>query len=162
MRTMTWPLRVMREWLSSIRIRGTYTRSRARIYSQQSQHKEAIAEFLEAIKQVPNNSDLYEELGSEYRKSSELDLAQQAYSKELALSPNNPVAMYNLAKIDIETNRAEEGLDCWKRWWRTTKTFPQPIFISAWANSMLASRRKLSSRLRRRAICILNQSLRRA
>ena len=59
---------------------------------------------------MPNNSDLYEELGSEYRKSSELDLAQQAYSKELELSPNNPIAMYNLAKIDIETNRGEEGL----------------------------------------------------
>ncbi len=83
----------------------------ARMYSQQSQHKEAIAEFLEAIKIMPNDSDLYEELGNEYRKSSALDLAQGAYEKELALSPNNPIAMYNLAKIDIETNRAEEGLD---------------------------------------------------
>ena len=83
-------------------------RVQGQIYSRQSQHKEAIDEFLEAIKQMPNNSDLYEELGSEYRKSSELDLAQQAYSKELELSPNNPVAMYNLAKIDIETNRGEE------------------------------------------------------
>ena len=81
------------------------------MYSQQNQHKEAIAEFLEAIKLMPNNSDLYEELGSEYRKSSALDLAQQAYSKELELSPNNPIAMYNLAKIDIETNRGAEGLE---------------------------------------------------
>ena len=81
------------------------------MYSQQNQHKEAIAEFLEAIRIVPNNSDLYEELGNEYRKSSALDLAQQAYSKELELSPNNPIAMYNLAKIDIETNQANEGLE---------------------------------------------------
>jgi tetratricopeptide (TPR) repeat protein len=81
------------------------------MYSQQNQHKEAIAEFLEAIKIVPNNSDLYEELGNEYRKSSALDLAQQAYSKELELSPNNPIAMYNLARIDIETNQANEGLE---------------------------------------------------
>jgi tetratricopeptide (TPR) repeat protein len=85
-------------------------RVQGQIFSQQGQHKEAIAEFLEAIKQVPNNSDLYEELGAEYRKSSQLELAQQAYSKELELSPNNPIAMYNLAKIDIETNRTAEGL----------------------------------------------------
>lgn len=80
------------------------------MYSQQNQHKEAIAEFLEAIKTMPNNSDLYEELATEYRKSSSLDLAQQAYTKELELSPNNPIAMYNLAKIDIETNHTEDGL----------------------------------------------------
>ncbi len=85
-------------------------RVQAQMYSQQNQHKEAIAEFLEAIKLAPNNSDLYEELGGEYRKSSNLELAQQAYSKELELSPNNPIAMYNLAKIDIETNRGAEGL----------------------------------------------------
>jgi Flp pilus assembly protein TadD len=81
------------------------------IYSQQNQHAEAIAEFLEALKQAPNNADLYEELGEEYRKSGHLDLAQQAYSKELALSPSNPIAMFNLAKIDIEMNRTAEGLD---------------------------------------------------
>jgi Flp pilus assembly protein TadD len=86
-------------------------RVQGQMYSQQSQHKEAVAEFLEAIKQMPKNSDLYEELGAEYRKSSQLELAQQAYAKELELSPNNPIAMYNLAKIDIETNRTADGLD---------------------------------------------------
>jgi tetratricopeptide (TPR) repeat protein len=80
------------------------------MYSQTSQHKEAIAEFQEAIKQAPNNGDLYEELGEEYRKAASLDLAQQAFEKELELSPSNPVAMYNLAKIDIETNHDEDGL----------------------------------------------------
>lgn len=80
------------------------------MYSQQGLHKEAIAEFLQALKSVPGNSDLYEELGNEYRKSSSLDQAQQAFRKELELSPNNPIAMYNLAKIDIEINQSEEGL----------------------------------------------------
>jgi tetratricopeptide (TPR) repeat protein len=83
----------------------------ARMYAQQSQHKEAIAELLEAIKIMPNDSDLYEELGNEYRNSSALDLAQSAFEKELALSPNNPIAMYNLAKIDIEANHSQEGLE---------------------------------------------------
>jgi tetratricopeptide (TPR) repeat protein len=90
-------------------------RVQGQMYSQQEKHKEAIAEFLQAIKLMPNNSDLYEELGAEYRQSSALDLAQQAYAKELELSPNNPVAMYNLAKIDIETNRGAEGLGLLRR-----------------------------------------------
>jgi tetratricopeptide (TPR) repeat protein len=103
-------------------------RVQGQIYSRQNQHKEAIAEFLEAIKQVPGNSDLYEELGSEYRKSSQLDLSQQAYSKELELSPNNPVAMYNLAKIDIETNRGEEGLKLLQQVVSIYKDFPATYF----------------------------------
>ncbi|HEY2469015.1 MAG TPA: tetratricopeptide repeat protein [Terracidiphilus sp.] len=103
-------------------------RVQGQIYSRQSQHKEAIAEFLEAIKKMPNNSDLYEELGGEYRKSSQLELAQQAYSKELELSPNNPVAMYNLAKIDIETNRSEDGLQLLEKVVATYKNFPATYF----------------------------------
>ena len=82
----------------------------AEFYAQQDQHKEAIAEFLEAIKLAPGNSDLYEELAEEYRKSDAFELSQQAFAKELELSPNNPIAMYNLAKIDIQTNRTQEGL----------------------------------------------------
>ena len=103
-------------------------RVQGQMYSQQSQHKEAIAEFLEAIKLMPNNSDLYEELGGEYRKSSALDLAQQAYSKELELSPNNPIAMYNLAKIDIETNRGAEGLELLRKVTSTYANVPATYF----------------------------------
>ena len=90
-------------------------RVQGQMYSQQEKHKEAIAEFHEAIKLMPNNSDLYEELGSEYRRTSDLELAQQAYARELELSPNNPIAMYNLAKIDIETSRGPEGLALLRR-----------------------------------------------
>jgi tetratricopeptide (TPR) repeat protein len=103
-------------------------RVQGQMYSQQSQHKEAIAEFLEAIKQSPNNSDLYEELGGEYRKSSNLELAQQAYAKELELSPNNPIAMYNLAKIDIETNRGTEGLEMLRKVTATYANVPATWF----------------------------------
>ena len=77
--------------------------------SQVGQHKEAISEFQEALKQAPDNSDLYEELGMEYRRAGSMDLSQQAFKKELELSPSNPVAMYNLAKMDIETNHVDEG-----------------------------------------------------
>lgn len=79
--------------------------------AQQNLHKEAIAEFQQAIRVAPANSDLYEELAAEYRKTGALDLAQQAYARELELSPNNTVALFNLGKIDIETNRTQQGLE---------------------------------------------------
>jgi len=82
----------------------------AEFYTHEKQYKQAIAEYLEAIKAAPGNSDLYEELGDVYRQSDSLELAQHAYAKELELSPNNPIAMYNLGQIDIETGQAEKGL----------------------------------------------------
>jgi tetratricopeptide (TPR) repeat protein len=80
------------------------------LYALQNKHAEAIAEFREAIHSSPNNSDLYEELGNEYRKSGAMDQAQQAFQKEMELSPNNPVAMYSIASIEIERNEAETGV----------------------------------------------------
>ena len=103
-------------------------RVQGELYSRQSQHKEAITEFLEAIKQAPGNPDLYEELGNEYRKSSDLEHAQQAYSKELELSHNNPIAMYNLAKIDIDADRTEDGLGLLQKVVQDYADFPATYF----------------------------------
>lgn len=80
------------------------------LYAMQNKHTEAIAEFLEAIRGSPNNSDLYEELGNEYRKSGAMDKAQQAFQKEMELSPNNLVAMYSVASLEIDRNQAETGV----------------------------------------------------
>jgi Flp pilus assembly protein TadD len=85
-------------------------RLQAELYAAQDRHKEAIAEFLEAIRAEPNNADLYEKLGEEYRKTSQLDLAHDAYEKELKLSPRNGIAMYNLGSIDIERDDAKAGV----------------------------------------------------
>lgn len=103
-------------------------RVQGELYSKQSQHKEAIAEFLEAIKQAPDNADLYEELGNEYRKSSDLDDAQKAYAKELELNPNNPIAMYNLAKIDIDADHTQEGLSLLQKVVQNYANFPATYF----------------------------------
>jgi len=100
----------------------------AQMFADQKLRKEAIAEYLEAIKIVPNNSDLYEELGNEYRKDGSLELAQKAFQKELELSPNNPIAMYNLAKIDIETNDPETGLQLLNQVISTYESVPATYF----------------------------------
>jgi tetratricopeptide (TPR) repeat protein len=85
-------------------------RLQAQLYADEDRHKEAIAEYRSAILSEPRNSDLYEALGEEYRKTSQLPLAHEAYAKELELSPGNGVAMYNLGMIDIEQDNAKDGV----------------------------------------------------
>jgi len=85
-------------------------RLRAELYGEQERHREAISEYLEAIREQPQNADLYEALGREYRKIDQLDMAHQAYETELKLSPRNAVAMYNLGSIDIERDDAKDGV----------------------------------------------------
>src|SRR5271170_2360594 len=85
-------------------------RLQAELYAEQDRHREAIAEYLEAIRAQPGDADLYESLGEEYRKTNQLDLAQGAYENELRLSPRNGVAMYNLGSIDVERDDAKDGV----------------------------------------------------
>jgi len=85
-------------------------RLQAELYAEQDRHREAIAEYLEAIHAEPGNADLYEGLGGEYRKTSQLDLAHDAYENELKLSPGNGVALYNLGSIDVERDDAKDGV----------------------------------------------------
>lgn len=85
-------------------------RVRGQLLSGEGKHGEAIAEFDAAVKQAPTNPDLWEELGDEYRKSSQLDKAQTAYAKELELTPRNPIAMYDLGSTDVERGEAVAGV----------------------------------------------------
>ena len=85
-------------------------RVRGQLLSGESKHAEAIAEFEAAVKQEPRNPDLWESLGDEYRKSSQLDKAQTAYAKELELTPRNPIAMYDLGSTDVERGEAAAGV----------------------------------------------------
>ena len=80
------------------------------LYAMQNQHAEAIAELQKALKGAPNNSDLYDELGTEYRKNGDTQLALEAFRQELALSPGNPIAMYNLASLEIDREQPTEGV----------------------------------------------------
>lgn len=85
-------------------------RVQGEIYAEEGRHADAIAEYEAAVKLEPRNSDLYEALGDEYRKTSQLDLAQKAFTKELALNPQNYIAMYDLGSTDIEQGNYAEGI----------------------------------------------------
>lgn len=85
-------------------------RVQAELYADEGRHTDAIAEYEAAIKIEARNPDLYEGLGDEYRKTSQLDAARRAYAKELELSPQNAVAMYNLGSTDVESGDNAKGV----------------------------------------------------
>ena len=80
------------------------------LFSEQGKHAEAITEFAAAIKLEGRNPDLYEELGNEYRSLNQLDAAKAAFSKELALGPQNPIALYELGSTEVELGDAQAGV----------------------------------------------------
>lgn len=81
-------------------------RLNAQIAAEAEQHKQAINEYLAAIQIAPNEADLYEALGEEYRQTGQTDLAEKAFSRQLQITPGNPIAMYNLGSVQVD--RGEE------------------------------------------------------
>ena len=82
----------------------------AELYASEDKYAESIKEYEAAIGQEQRNPDLYEGLGDQYRQMNELEPAQKAYAKELELSPENPIAMYNLGSTDIDLGEHAAGV----------------------------------------------------
>lgn len=85
-------------------------RLNAQIDAQAQQHTQAIEEYQQAIKTAPKEADLYEGLGWEYRQTGQNDLASKAFAQELELTPGNPIAMYNLASVQVDTGHGEAAV----------------------------------------------------
>jgi tetratricopeptide (TPR) repeat protein len=85
-------------------------RVQAELFADEGKHTQAIAEYEAAIKLQDRNPDLFEGIGDEYRKLNQLDAAKRAYSRELELSPQNAVAMYDLGSTDIELGDNSAGI----------------------------------------------------
>lgn len=85
-------------------------RVQAQLFSDEGKHAEAAAEYQAAIKLEPRNPDLYEGLGDEFRAAAQLEAAQGAYEKELALAPANPVAIYNVGSVKVDRGDAAAGV----------------------------------------------------
>lgn len=82
----------------------------AQLDADEGKHADSIAEYLAAIKLQPRDPDLYEELGDQYRSTSALEAAEDAFRKGLALGPANPVAQYNLGSTQIERGDSANGV----------------------------------------------------
>ncbi|HTD54318.1 MAG TPA: tetratricopeptide repeat protein [Silvibacterium sp.] len=85
-------------------------RLNAVIDAQADDHKGAIAEYQLAIKLAPNDAELYEGLGWEYRKLGQADQAAKAFAEQLKLSPGNPIAMYNLGSAQVDSGHELDAI----------------------------------------------------
>ncbi len=83
---------------------------KAELFAEDDKHADAVKEYELAIRQQERNADLYEGIGDEYRAMNDLDRAQKAYAKELELSPQNPIAMYNLGSTDVDRGDYAAGV----------------------------------------------------
>jgi tetratricopeptide (TPR) repeat protein len=81
----------------------------AQTNAESEHHDEAVLEYLEAIKLVPMQPGLHEELGSEYRILGKIPEAETAFRKELEIDPANVLAQYKLGVILVEKGEAVEG-----------------------------------------------------
>ncbi|MGB6131890.1 MAG: tetratricopeptide repeat protein [Acidobacteriaceae bacterium] len=85
-------------------------RLNAQIDAQARQHTQAIDEYQQAIRIAPKEADLYEGLGWEYRQTGQLDLAEKTFEEQLKLTPGNPIAMYNLASVEVDAGQGAQAL----------------------------------------------------
>ncbi|HVT98012.1 MAG TPA: tetratricopeptide repeat protein [Acidobacteriaceae bacterium] len=85
-------------------------RALAEIYSAGGQPERAAEEYAIAVKDQPNNADLYDALGVEYQRSGKLDEAAQAYGRALELNPHSTTALLQLGRIDVEGADPESGI----------------------------------------------------
>jgi Flp pilus assembly protein TadD len=81
-------------------------RLNAAIDAQALDHPHAVEEYQHAIKLSPNQAELYEGLGWEYRQLGHADLATKAFAEQLRLTPGNPIAMYNLGSAQVDSGQA--------------------------------------------------------
>jgi tetratricopeptide (TPR) repeat protein len=82
----------------------------AEAFAESDRHAQAVAEYLAAIKLSPSEPELYENLGREYWKGSQLDLAESQFAKEVELDPDNPMALYYLGSLHVERDQPNDGV----------------------------------------------------
>ena len=85
-------------------------RVRSELLASEGKHAEAAAELEQAVRSAPQNGDLWEALGDQYRAANQMDDAQRAYTRQMQLSPGNPLALYDLGSVDVERGDYAAGV----------------------------------------------------
>lgn len=81
----------------------------AQASAQAERHMDAVAEYEAAVKLVPTQPGLHEELGTEYRAVNKIPEAEQAFQRELELDPHNVLARYKLGALEVEKGDGAKG-----------------------------------------------------
>jgi cytochrome c-type biogenesis protein CcmH/NrfG len=79
--------------------------------------KERAVSSLElAVKNDPQNAELWGHLGFAYRKLDRLDAARDAFEKASSIDPQNRDALYMLGLIYEKDGRKQDALRVWKQY----------------------------------------------
>ena len=74
-------------------------KKRADAYGRKNQLQQSIADYSEAVRLAPTNSDLYNSRGVAYFRKSDLDLAFADFTVSIRLDPTNAVVHSNLGRV---------------------------------------------------------------
>jgi tetratricopeptide (TPR) repeat protein len=81
----------------------------AQANAEADRHMDAVEEYQAAIKLVPTQPGLHEELGSEYRNLGKMQEAEEAFKRELEIDPHNILAQYKLGVLTMEMGDTAKG-----------------------------------------------------
>jgi tetratricopeptide (TPR) repeat protein len=70
----------------------------------------AISEYMDALKNDPNNSGIYDNLGLAVEKASRLDEAAGYFQKAVQLNPMNATARYNLGRLLLQRGNDAQAM----------------------------------------------------
>ena len=90
-------------------------RALAESYAESNQPEKAIAEYNIALGKQSGNPELLEALGEQQQKLSRFDDARKTYEADLAVNPNNAIALYNLGKMQVEHGHPQEGVEALRK-----------------------------------------------
>jgi tetratricopeptide (TPR) repeat protein len=68
----------------------------------------------------------YINLGNSYESSQQLDKAEEAYKKAVALDPSHPLPLYNIGVIYFKQQRYDEAIEAYERSISLNPTFSKP------------------------------------
>jgi len=73
-----------------------------------------VGEFKQAIRENPEDAEVFHELGELYQEHSYIDEAMEAFEQAVKLNPNDGVSYHRLAEIYHNLGRSEEAIDAFK------------------------------------------------
>jgi tetratricopeptide (TPR) repeat protein len=96
------------------------------------QHEAALAEFMAATSQDPQNGDAFYNLGSTYHRVGYQSEAEWNYARCLAIEPSHSKCRHALVVLMLQQQRTDDAYACVERWMRQSPGHPDPLIEMAW------------------------------
>ncbi len=101
--------------------------------SQTGDSERALVLLQEAASEQPSSGIPYFLMGSEYASIGQFEQAELAFSNAVLLSPNMPLARYQLGLLQYSSGRAPAALVTWQPLLELGETSPMPHWVRGFA-----------------------------